>query len=235
MFTSIDSRVRYSEADESDCLSVKGVFDYLQDCCTFQSEDAGQGVEALQKQHRAWILAGWHLKFNRLPAMGEQIRAFTWPHRFREYFAYRCHSIESPDGELMVIGNSEWIFVDTESGRPKKVPQEQKDIYTLEKRIDMPFRNRRIVCKGDFEEGESFTIRRHQIDTNGHTNNAQYVAMAADCLPEGFAFNEIRVEYRHEAVLGDLVIPRIYKGDDKIAVELIPEEGKAFAAVEFIR
>ena len=59
--------------------------------------------------------------------------------------------------------------------------------------------------------------------------------MAADCLPDDFDFSEVRVEYKHEALLGDVVIPRIYKGEDKTAVELVPENGKAFAAAEFIR
>lgn len=235
MFTVIDSRVRYSETDTKGRLSLKSVFDYLQDCCTFQSEDAGQGIRVLKQESRAWLLAGWHLKFKRLPVMGEQIKAFTWPYRFKEYFAYRCHSIESPDGDLLVTGNSTWIFVNTETGRPIKVPQLQLDTYTLEDRLDVPFGKRRVICRGEYTEGRSFTIQKHQLDTNGHTNNSQYVMMAADCLPDDFDFSEVRVEYKHEALLGDVVIPRIYKGEDKTAVELVPENGKAFAAAEFIR
>ena len=44
MYT-FDSRIRYSETDETGALSLLGVINYLQDCSTFQSEDIGLGVE----------------------------------------------------------------------------------------------------------------------------------------------------------------------------------------------
>ena len=46
MYT-FDSRIRYSETDETGALSLLGVINYLQDCSTFQSEDIGLGVEYL--------------------------------------------------------------------------------------------------------------------------------------------------------------------------------------------
>ena len=52
MYT-INSRVRYSETDERGQLSLTGIINYMQDCSTFQSEDARVGVEYLDTGHRA--------------------------------------------------------------------------------------------------------------------------------------------------------------------------------------
>ena len=52
MYT-INSRVRYSETDERGQLSLTGIINYMQDCSTFQSEDARVGVEYLYNGHRA--------------------------------------------------------------------------------------------------------------------------------------------------------------------------------------
>ena len=41
---SIESRVRYSEVDEHQDLSITGIINYFQDCSTFQSEDLGWGL-----------------------------------------------------------------------------------------------------------------------------------------------------------------------------------------------
>lgn len=49
MYT-FDSRIRYSETDETGALSLLGVINYMQDCSTFQSEDIGLGVEYLEKR-----------------------------------------------------------------------------------------------------------------------------------------------------------------------------------------
>ena len=235
MYTVLDGRVRYSEADSSGAMSVKSVFDYLQDCCIFQSEKAGQGVNTLKEEHRAWLVAVWHLKFIRLPRLFEDIKVMTWPYKFREYFGYRCHSIETTDGEKLISGNSIWMFVNTDTGRPNKISQSQYDAYSLEDRLEMPFGSMHIKCRGDYTEGGSFKIHKYQLDTNGHTNNSQYVMMAADCLPDDFTYSEVKVVYKHEALLGDTVVSRLYTGEDKIDVELVSEDGKAFAVVEFTR
>ena len=54
MYT-FNSRVRYSETDEYGQLSLVGIINYMQDCSTFQSEDARVGVEYLDSNHKAWL------------------------------------------------------------------------------------------------------------------------------------------------------------------------------------
>lgn len=233
MYTVFDSRVRYSETDRNGQLSVKSLFDYLQDCCIFQSEDLGEGVSELQERHRAWLLVSWNVEIVRPPVCGERIRIQTWPYLIKRFFAQRGHAVETMDGEVLIKANSIWSFVDTENNRALNIPQIEIDRYTPEDRMDLPIGKRKIVCKGDFETLDSFRILSHQIDTNGHTNNSQYVMMAADMLPESFLYSRIRVEYAREAVLGDLVTPRLYRQEDACIVDLMTEEGKRYAAVEF--
>ena len=49
---SFESRIRYSEVDQNQELSVTGIINYLQDCSTFQSEDLNLGITYLQEHHR---------------------------------------------------------------------------------------------------------------------------------------------------------------------------------------
>ena len=130
MFTVFDSRVRYSETDRNGNLSVKSLFDYLQDCCTFQSEDLGESIPVLQERHRAWLLAFWDIDIVRQPRRGEKIRIWTWPHYFKRFFAYRGHAVETEDGTVLVRGNSIWTFVDMENGKALNIPQEEIDRIT---------------------------------------------------------------------------------------------------------
>lgn len=51
----LHSRVRYSEADEKGRLSVSGIMNYLQDCCTMQAEDLGVGLSYLAEPHIGWL------------------------------------------------------------------------------------------------------------------------------------------------------------------------------------
>ena len=74
MSYSFKGRVRYSEIGEDGCLTLPGIQNYYQDCCTFQSENIGQGMKALEERQRAWVLSSWQIVVNRYPGLGHQRR-----------------------------------------------------------------------------------------------------------------------------------------------------------------
>ena len=83
------------------------------------------------------------------------------------------------------------------------------------------------------EDGESFPVRRHQIDTNEHVNNCQYIQMAIDVVPECERAGQIRVEYKKSAVMGDIIYPKMAVEEQRKIVELCDAEGNPYAVVEF--
>ena len=96
---SFSNRVRYSEVNSEKELTLPSLLDYLQDCCTFESEDFGVGVDYLAKEQVAWILSSWEIKVYRYPQMGQHIKVSTWPYAFRGFYGYRNFRIEGEDGE----------------------------------------------------------------------------------------------------------------------------------------
>ena len=107
-----ESRVRYSEVDSERHLTLPAVMDYLQDCCTFQSEDMDIGVEYLAEQKQAWVLSFWEIKIRRYPVMGEKICVETWPYAFKGFYGYRNFRITNGQGEELVLANSVWVYMD---------------------------------------------------------------------------------------------------------------------------
>lgn len=91
---SFSNRVRYSEVNSEKELTLPSLLDYLQDCCTFESEDFGVGVDYLAKEQVAWILSSWEIKVYRYPQMGQHIKVSTWPYAFRGFYGYRNFCIE---------------------------------------------------------------------------------------------------------------------------------------------
>ena len=85
----------------------------------------------------------------------------------------------------------------------------------------------------ELEDGESFPVRRHQIDTNEHVNNCQYIQMAIDVVPECERAGQIRVEYKKSAVMGDIIYPKMAVEEQRKIVELCDAEGNPYAVVEF--
>ena len=89
MSYSFESRVRFSEIGEDGCLTLPGVLDYFQDCCTFESEQTGVGMEVLKEQKRAWVLSAWQVITKRYPKLGENIKVTTIPYGFRGFIGMR--------------------------------------------------------------------------------------------------------------------------------------------------
>ena len=109
MYT-FDSRIRYSETDETGALSLLGVINYLQDCSTFQSEDIGLGVEYLEEKKRAWLLSSWRIVIDRYPVLGERIKIGTWATSSKGIYGYRDFVIMDQDGNYLVRAESIWFF-----------------------------------------------------------------------------------------------------------------------------
>ena len=230
---SFNARVRYSEVGGDRRLSVPGVVNYLQDCSTFQSEDLKMGIDYLEQSHRAWWLSSWQIVINRYPRLGEEIVVSTWPYDFKGIYGYRNFTICDKQGEYLVKANSIWFLFDTKAGRPAKVESEDIRGYQTEgdKKLDMEYAPRRIALSGEYEAGEPVTVTLHHIDTNRHVNNAQYVAVAREAIPESFQIREIRVEYKKAAVLGDVMIPRISREKEACTVAVCSQDGTAYAVV----
>ena len=49
-----DSRVRFSEADQHETITLPGIINYFQDCSIFHSEDIGVGIDYLKEKKKAW-------------------------------------------------------------------------------------------------------------------------------------------------------------------------------------
>lgn len=232
MYT-FDGRVRYSETDEYGKLSLTGVMNYLQDCSTFQSEDNGLGLSYFTGRHRSWLLSSWQIVIDRYPALGEKIRIGTWPYEMKGFYGYRNFTIRDQNDEYLVRANSVWFLFDTEKGRPVKIEPEDIKGYgdCWEKPLDMEMAARKILLPKDYVEVAPVTVGKHFIDTNHHVNNAKYVEIAREMLPDEEDIHELRVEYKKAAVLGDVIYPRITYAEDGTTVSLCDQQGSTYAAV----
>ena len=124
--------------------------------------------------------------------------------------------------------------MDTESGHPSRIDEEGiRQAMECRKNFVCKYADRKIPFPEGAVQGEAFTVRRHQLDTNGHVNNGQYVQLAQDYLPDEFAADRIRAEYKRQARLGDTMIPWIAKEEGRYTIALCDEDKKPYALVVF--
>ena len=98
----------------------------------------------------------------------------------------------------------------------------------------MDYAPRKIKIPDNGVPKDKFAVREYHLDTNHHVNNRQYVQMAMEFLGREAKVRELRAEYKKQAVLGDEIIPVVYKVNDReTIVSLNTDDGKPFAIVQF--
>ncbi len=235
---SFQSRIRYSETDSEGILSLTSLMDYFQDCSTFHSEDLGVGVGYLKERDLAWVLSSWQIVVDRFPAMGEKVEIGTFPYEFKGFLGYRNFWMRTEDGEWLARANSLWSLLYLSKGKPAIPPEKMLQSYRLEEKLPMDYAPRKIAVPQGGEMGEPVVIRKHHLDTNHHVNNAQYVDIAQEFLPEGGlpgSLGQLRAEYKKQAFLDDVLYPYVVRTRESCLVSLRDEKGAPYVNVEFRR
>jgi acyl-ACP thioesterase len=214
-------------------LNLSSIINYFQDCSTFQSEDLNIGMDYLLSKQRVWLLNSWQLEIKRPARLGEYITIGTWPYGFKGFFGYRNFIMKDHHEEVIAVANSVWVYLDSISGRPARVPEDHGG-YQLEPAYPMDYMDRKIALPEDFTTYPSFPVVKSNIDSYNHVNNGQYIKMAEEFLPDDFIARSMRAEYKMQAVLGDIIVPKVSLKKDKATIILSNESQKPYAIIEFI-
>lgn len=173
------------------------------------------------KQNMAQLLATRQVEILRVPEYKENLTVTTSVYGMKPMFGFRNTFIYDSEGKPCYRTWSMGAFVDKAAGKLKRVDDATIASLTLEPQLEMNYKDRRIILPREVGETlEPIKVLRADIDYNKHVNNANYVRMAMELIPENFKVQGLRVEYRVAAKLGDVLIPTIYKIEGGFIISL---------------
>ena len=79
-----------------------------------------------------WVIREHKIEYL-LPAFaGEVIEVQTWVDNIRRVRSLRKYRfVRTSDEKLLVQGETDWVFVDVETGQPHRIPEEIKKVFRL--------------------------------------------------------------------------------------------------------
>jgi len=205
-----DSRVRYSEVNSNGYLTIDALINYFQDCSTFQSEDAGIGIEYLAKENLAWVVNFWQVDIKRMPKLADEIVIGTMPYMLKGFMGYRNFFMDTKEGERLVVANSIWSLIDMKRALPSRITDIIHEGYELDEKLPMEYLDRKISFPQDgyTKTKEDVIIKQFHLDTNKHVNNGQYIKIALEGLDIADEnVKRLRAEYKMQAHIGDVLKP----------------------------
>lgn len=231
---SLRHKVRYSEISPDRRINVAQVARYFQDCSTLDSNHVGDTLDHLLEQSRVWLLAAWQVEIMRYPELFEEIVISTWPHDKKGILAYRNFDICDLEGNRLISANSMWFYYDLKAGVPTRIMDEDIAAYGQKEKLPMNYKGRKITLpKTDGEKMDFFTVRRSDLDTNGHVNNTKYIEMALEYMKDSAKIVGMRADYRKSALYGDRIFPVVYEDTNRWVIALNNEEQEPFVLIEF--
>lgn len=208
----------------------------MQDCSQLWLESEPVMARFLERDGVAMLLASRQLDAIRFPKYGEHITVASGVYECKKYFGYRNTVIYDSEGALCAKSWAVGVFVSRATGKPVRIPDEVVRSMVYDPKVDMDYLGRKIIVPDlSVETLPPIETKRSDIDFNQHVNNAQYVRMALDVLPEEHRYQRMRVDYRQAARLGDTIAPRLIRSSDDgtVFVELgDAAEEKVFSVVE---
>lgn len=230
-----ETNVRYSEMADDLKVRPHQIINYFQDCSVLDSEEIDKGLSYTAARKRGWFLSAWQVEILEYPLFMQHISVGTWPYAFSGMYGYRNFDIQNDRQEQIVRANSLWCMVDFDTGMPVKVTEEDIRGYQLMPGIDMPEIARKLRLYKDGERRPAFQVRRNDIDTNHHVNNAAYIAMAEEYLPVDFLPDILKVQYRRAATYGQSIYPLVTPLENGFSVGLCDEAYSPYVIIEFLR
>ncbi|MDG2866061.1 thioesterase, partial [Vibrio parahaemolyticus] len=149
------------------------------------------------------------------PKAKERIKVYTWTTEFNKFYAFREFKMTLHNGEEIARASTIWIFVDSTTKKPKRIPEAMVNIFS---KSENKMVERVIDFKKSFtlpySNDKKIIIRKSDIDNNNHVNNVKYlewlIESTDDKLLKTHSIKDISIEYKKEVLLGDTPIVSSY-------------------------
>ena len=233
MYT-LNYKVTTSTCNSEGKLKLYSALQMMQDCSEMWIDSEPTARKFFADNNMTQLLATRQVEVVRVPQFKEDLTVTTSIYEVMPMYGFRNTFIRDAQGQPCYRTWSMGAFVDLATGKLARLSDETIASLTLEPKQEMNYRGRRIILpKHEGIVMEPFTVMRADIDYNRHMNNANYVRIAMELLPEDFKVKDMRVEYRIPAKLGDQLIPTLYPINDGFIISLAIE-GHPCTIIEFL-
>ena len=103
---------------------------WMIEAATKHSESVGCGHAACLDLGGTWVAKSHHIDYHKPAFEGDLLQMETWIESIGKIMSKRCYRlVRSEDTVLICTGETEWVFVDSQKMRPKRIPVDISDLF----------------------------------------------------------------------------------------------------------
>lgn len=98
---------------------------WMQDAAVAHSDAAGWSAERYRAIGGTWVVRGHRIEYRQPAFEGQELVVQTWVTGFGRVKSQRRYRVWRPaDRVVLAIGETDWVFLDLSSGRPRSILEE---------------------------------------------------------------------------------------------------------------
>jgi acyl-ACP thioesterase len=212
-----------SEAGCTGEIKLRALLNRMQDIAGLAVEELEGTPGELLRRGYGWVLLKYELEVaGRLPLIDETVAVetrHTTGDGFHTLRVFRVFSAAN-ETETLILAKTSWVLFDLAAERPVRAARHIPEIFSDTAGappIDPDFAAIPRFSGSALESvpvlsERAFPVRFHDLDSNGHVNNAVYFEWAFEGTPLNplaWSLREMCAEFRVSAKLGDTVLVRV--------------------------
>jgi acyl-CoA thioester hydrolase len=177
-------RIRFYECDYYGHVNQSTYLRYMAETAFDASAAAGFDMARYAAMNRYWLVHDTEVEYLNPLRYGDEVEVTTWVMDFRHVRSRRAYELRrAGSGEMVARGSSDWVFMNTATGRPAPIPAEMMAAFFPEGVPPAPTRTPFPAAPqpppGVFQERRQVEWR--DLDSAQHVNNAVYLSYLEEC------------------------------------------------------
>ena len=221
----VDRRIQASDVDMFLRLRLSRLFTLLEQSAMEHTELLGFGKAETLDRGLSWVILAQEADVTRMPVLDEAVTLTTEPGRMVHMLYSRFGAVTDPGGAVLLTVRSTWALMDSEK-RTFASPGDTDVIISGANPGEVLMTQPPRVKEGTVTK---FTVPFSYTDINRHMNNARYLDLADDLMPEEFHSRDVKkisVVYSSEAPYGFTMDIKTQAEKDCFLMSGFPEEEK---------
>lgn len=228
---------RISDYDRTGKLSYEAILQILETAGSHHSDRVGDRVIDGSMSGIAWILTDWRIKILRRTDSKEELHIATWVHgKAPASTVYRDFILRDASSAEVIRAEAKFALVDLKTGRLTRISEELFASYQPEEASVFDIPAPRLRAPAGFNAEHPVTLRRSDIDFNGHVHNTRYIDFCLDLLPQALYqkndFKDIHIVYSKPITESDSVCVQ-YTPQENAHIFSVYTDGTLCTLLEF--
>ena len=202
--------VRIDDFDSIGRLKPVALLKLLENAAGHHSEQAMDSIYDARANGVIWVLTEWRIEVLRAPTRLDELYVETWATSPAPVTRTKRELlVKDGSGRELVRTEAQFALYDLGKKRVTAIDAELISRYQPEDKYLFSDELPRFSMPDEYNAEATLTVRRSDVDYNGHVHNTAYLDFAAELLPDDMeSFRRLRIVYRRQLMRGDEVTLR---------------------------